>query len=815
MTEMILAWLVAPLALFLICLGLGLLIKTTSKQRSKVTTLTAAGFLLLIVIGSLLTVSSVTAPSMPYIIVVLSVLGLVRGAIYRKDATEFELLPIIGGALTFIVFSLPVLAYGRPSWAGWVKLDDTASFFAVTDRIMNAGQSVPGVVTSTFDRIIQVLLGGNGLNYGSVTNTHFVYPIGTFIPFGTISKLTGMEKAWLFQPYLAFAAGLAAMIVISILGRQLRFRYLLIAAGCVSIAASTIYSYVMWGGIKEIVITVPIAFMALVLFGESKKAKDFDRWVYVFLCSAALYFIGGLASFGFAAMILLTFALVQAKRKSKAVFFAIPAIIVVGILGLWLEFRISGKNIIGDLLVPKIKDSGNLTRPLSIFQTFGVWPSQDFRVDPVFKFATFAVIMVVIAFVIVGLYSSVLRGFWTIPSIVIAVVAVLAYSNFYGGIWLTGKAIAVASPFMLLTASVGIYQAWQWAAGTERNWVRSIKLKYVIVGVAVVVGSSVLVSDVFTYKNVWLAPYSQMHELETIGKLYSGQGPALMTEYSVFGARYFLRNLDAESASELRVHLIPMSDGSQVPKGFAADISLFDPNVINYYRLLVLRKSLVASRPPLNYHLVWSGTHYEVWERLDRSPVIKKMMSLGNNFTPGSVPSCQAVKTFFADRAKTEKIYTVIRDKTYVISFSNGDLPSGWTPVSGLSGAVDRSGTGGFSRTFSVDRTDFYNLSLAGSFPGQLRLLIDGEQVFSGHSFFEGNPTLTNTLTRVHIAAGQHVLTLVYTSPILMPGSDVATRFGPIFLSTQFAGDSKVKQVSISRIPQLCTENLDWIATTN
>lgn len=106
-------------------------------------------------------------------------------------------------------------------------------------------------------------------------------------------------------------------------------------------------------------------------------------------------------------------------------------------------------------------------------------------------------------------------------------------------------------------------------------------------------------------------------------------------------------------------------------------------------------------------------------------------------------------------------------------------------------------------------------LSLAGSVPGRPRLLIDGDQVFSGHSVFEGTPTLTNTLAKVHIAAGQHVLTLIYSSPILMPGSDVATRFGPIFLSTQFAGDAKVKQVSISRIPKLCTENLDWIATTN
>ena len=58
-----------------------------------------------------------------------------------------------------------------------------------------------------------------------------------------------------------------------------------------------------------------------------------------------------------------------------------------------------------------------------------------------------------------------------------------------------------------------------------------------------------------------------------------------MTEYCVFGSQYFLRALDAEAVSELLVHTIPMSDGSMVPRGYAADIGLFDSSTINYYKL--------------------------------------------------------------------------------------------------------------------------------------------------------------------------------------------------------------------------------------
>lgn len=815
MTEFVLIWLVAPALLFLVCLGLGLLLTMVIAWPKNLSIITASGFLLVIIFGSLLTASSITAPYTAFCVLALSVIGLIFGLIRRRSSLSLDYPSVAGGLITYVVFGLPVMAYGKPSWAGWVQLDDTASFLAVTDRIMSVGQSVPSLVTSTFGRIIQVLLGGNGLNYGSVTNTHFVYPIGTFVPIGVLSKLTTIERAWLFQPYLSFVAALSAMLFVTLLRNQIHKNSILIAASCVSIAASTIYSYVMWGGIKEIVIIVPITLLALTLFGDSSHNKGRDRYLYALICSMALYFIGGMASFGFAAVIIMIFLFIYAKRKSRVLFVGIPVLILLALLGLWVEYLSTGKNIVGDLLVPKIKDSGNLSRPLNLFQAFGIWPSQDFRADPVLKPITFFVIALVLLFSMAGFYFSIQHLHWIIPSLVISVVAVVIYSNFSGGIWLTGKALAVASPFLLLAASLGLYQVWDFVSKSERKWIQNFKFKYVIVVLATVVGSGVLISDIFTYKNTWLAPYSQVNELRAIGVLYSGQGPALMTEYSVFGARYFLRNLDAESASELRVHVIPMSDGQEVPRGFAADIGLFDPNTINYYKILVLRKSPTASRPPLNYQLVWTGKHYEVWKRNDSALVIKKMMPLGNNFTPGSTPTCQAVSSFLSGISKGDGIYTVRRDKTYLINFSDGDLPPSWIPVSASSGAVDRTGPGGFSRQFSVDETSLYDLSIAGSFPGQMTLLVDGSQVYSGHSIFEGNPTLVNSLTKVQLSAGTHVLTLVYETPLLMSGSDVAARFGPIYLSTQFAGDAKMSRVSLSDVPRLCTENLDWLAITN
>lgn len=815
MGEFVLVWLVAPALLLLLCFGVGLLLTAVTRGHKNFATVVSLGFVLVVVLGSVLTTNSLTASHASLIILIIALIGLLVSMSRIRSFPSFDYPSAISGLVTYVVFGLPVMAYGKPSWAGWVKLDDTASFFAVTNRIMTSGQSVPAAVTSSYSRIIQVLLGGNGLNYGSVTDTHFVYPVGSFIPYGVISQLTGIERAWLFQPYLALAAALTAMLFVAVLRRHARSTPFLIVASCFSIASSTIYSYVMWGGIKEIVIIIPLTLLALLLFGDVKQGMNVGHYLTILICLVALYFIGGMASFGFTVSILLIFVLTKMRSKNRFYLVVIPALFLALVIGVGTIYLATGKNIIGDLFVPKIKDPGNLSRSLNLFQTFGIWPSQDFRLDPVFKSMTMMMIAFALLFFLFGMYFSSKRHFWAIPSLVVSSIAVIVYSYFWGGIWLTGKTIAVASPLFLLASSVGAYELWNVLSKSERKWIHVCRIRYLGVGLVIVVGFGVLLSDAFTYKNVWVAPYSQMDELRTIGNHYSGQGPALMTEYSVFGGRYFLRNLDAESASELRVHLIPMSDGMTVPKGFAADISLFDSSTIDYFKLLVLRKSPTASRPPLNYQLSWSGQYYEVWKRINSSHVIKKTLSLGDNFTPGAQPTCSAVTSFLAQSAKGDRIFTALRDKTYLIDFSDGDLPNNWTPITPFSGAVNRSGAGGFSRQFSVDETRDYDLSIAGSFPGQMTLLIDGNQVYSGHSVIEGNPTLTNVLTRVHLSAGSHVLTVVYKTPLLMPGSDVAARFGPVYLSTQFAGDVKVKQVPISKIPQLCTQNLDWIAITN
>ena len=65
---------------------------------------------------------------------------------------------------------------------------------------MEHGHSLAGLEPSSYRATLEFNLAGG-------------YPVGTFVPFGTVQKLTGGDLAWVFQPYIAF---LGAMLSLSL-----------------------------------------------------------------------------------------------------------------------------------------------------------------------------------------------------------------------------------------------------------------------------------------------------------------------------------------------------------------------------------------------------------------------------------------------------------------------------------------------------------------------------------------------------------------------------------------------------------------------
>src|SRR5581483_1889721 len=103
-----------------------------------------------------------------------------------------------------------------------------------------------------------------------------------------------------------------------------------------------------------------------------------------------------------------------------------------------------------------------------------------------------------------------------------------------GSPWVGAKALAVASPAFLAAAAAGV------------AWVRSTGRATEALVAAAAIAGGVLWTNLLAYHDANLAPRGQLHELEQIGERFAGDGPALMTDYQVYGARHFLRRRAGE-----------------------------------------------------------------------------------------------------------------------------------------------------------------------------------------------------------------------------------------------------------------------------
>ena len=123
-----------------------------------------------------------------------------------------------------------------------------------------------------------------------------------------------------------------------------------------------------------------------------------------------------------------------------------------------------------------------------------------------------------------------------------------------------------------------------------------------------------------------------------------------MTEYQPYGVRHFLRDADAEGASELRRRQVPLRGGEETKKGAWSDTDELARDGLLIYRTLVLRRSPAQSRPPSPYELVWQGAYYEVWQRPAGDEGDRARLPLGRRIEPAARASCADVMRL-ADRA--------------------------------------------------------------------------------------------------------------------------------------------------------------------
>jgi hypothetical protein len=743
--------------------GCGRLVELAAGERLPGSLVLPVGFALVILAGEFATLTGSTAELAAPLAVGLAVAGLLLGPI-RRGPPDFWAL---GTAVAvFAVFAAPVVLSGEATFAGYIKLDDTATYFAMTDRVMEHGRDLAGLAPSTYEATL-------------ATTLAIGYPTGVLMPIGIGHQLIGYDLAWIFQPYIAYLAAMLVLSLYALLALLIPSRPLRAFAAFVAAQPAILFGYSLWGGIKELAGAWLLALLAvLVPWTLGPRASARAVLPLAAVCAAIVCVLSlPAAAWLLPALVIAAVLVVRWPVKSLpaklGVFAVATAVLAVPAIVAAVDW------------LPKVSafrsesELGNLFGPLSKLQAFGIWPVGDFRVRPHDAAPTYVLIALVIAAGLVGLWWAWRRRAWELPTY-IAVVglgsgAVVVVSS----PWVGGKAIAMASPAFLAAA----------LAGCAAVFTVGRRVEAAVAVVAITGG--VLWSNALAYHDVSLAPRGQLHELETIGRTFAGQGPALMTSYEPYGARHFLRSEDPEGASELRRRFDYLRNGAVLDKGESADIDRFRLDGILDYRTLVLRRGPAASRPPSVYRLVWSGRYYEVWQRpAAGASTILEHLSLGGERQPDGLPPC----------ADVLRLARQVRDSGYLVTATQPQEIPVATPS--LSGTV--------TTRVAIPEAGRYTAWLAGDWFGRSSVRVDGREV--GAKREELNwPGLFTDLGSAELSPGSHSVALSYETGGWHPGSGAEPfLFGPLVLSREAAREPVVK-VLPSKARSLCGRRLDWV----
>lgn len=769
--SMVAAWVLYPLVLLALCGGMGLLVDALCGRRLPGALVAPLGLAAIVVLGGFTTLTGATA----HLTVPAICAGAVAGGALAARSWRFgrpDPWPAAAAAGVFLAFGAPVILSGQPTFAGYIKLDDTATWLALTDHVVSHGRDLSGLEPSSYRATLESNLPGG-------------YPIGAFVPFGAAQRLTGGDLAWVFQPYLSFLAAMLALCLWQLVG-FVRSAPARAAAAFVAAQPALLYGYAMWGGVKELAaaafVGLAVALSPAVLAADSehtrvgRKSDALSTVAPLALAAAALVGVLSLGGLVWVTPLLAALAWIARRRLGprlaahRALAFAAALLLLVAptlLAGGFNPFQ-SGLTSESEL--------GNLGDPLSPFQLLGIWPAGDLRLHP--GSTLFTAILVALAILAApaglwGAWRSARRGGSGLALVLYATTLLACAAIFaVGSPWVDGKALATAAPAALLLALAG-------AAALARLD------RPLGIGLALVLAGGVLWSNVLAYGGVSLAPYDQLRELQRIGGEFAGQGPALMTEYNPYGARHFLRLEQGEGASELRNRQIPLRRGGEPEKGEAVDTDRIQPAALFAYRTLVLRRSPPASRPPWPYGLVAGGEYYEVWQQPAAASAPVAFLPLGGETEPAAAPSCGQVSALAA-RARR-------RGATRLLA----------APASPFFDATDG--------PFLLPRRGRYEAWLGGSVRGSVDLYVDGRELGSARHQLENQGGFI-PLGSSRLAAGAHRAKLRFGGADLHPGSGGFPRpaAGPL-LFVPARALPPLSSVPLARAGGLCGRAWDWI----
>ncbi len=820
--SLILAWVLFPLVLAAIGAGWGVIVERAAGARVDDALLLPLGLAAVLVLAGTLTTFTAIAPAAVPVVAV----GAVAGLIFAWPGRWLGRWPLLAAVGVLLAYGAPVLLSGQATFTGFIKLDDTATWFNVIDTVMSHGRSVAGLVPSTFTLVFTGDVGAS-------------YPLGAFMLPGVAHALSGVDIAWAFQPYLACCGAAVALCVYALMEpvvSSVRVRALL---AFVAAQPALLYGYSLWGGIKELtaafLLALGVALAAAILPRRPTRPREL---LPLALAAGALIQTLGVGAAGWVAPALVLVAVAWWLQGRRAEGLRASVISIAWLVGLTAAFIVPVWAVVGSFfgntggLFAGLFSSGqstatqfgNLIHPLSGFQLAGIWPVGDFRLTAPTLASVLLIGLVLIA-ATASLYVSARRRQFGV-GLYVAVALIGCGVVYFSGAtpWVTGKTLAISSPALLAAALTGGGMLWSLWSRQRAAGAAGVLVLAALVG-------GVVWSNVLAYHDVTLAPRPRLAELQHIGDLLAGKGPTFINEYEIYADRHFLRNGAPVEPAEYRSVTLPLSNGVALTKSAWADLDSFPLSTIEPYRSIVTRRSPAESRPPSIYRLIWQGRYYQLWERpAQPARRVLRHVPLGESnalpycgvaesgpneplcsVDPVATPPCAQVHSL-ARQALREHAELVAYSRPAPI-VARGDQtrwPGSWFHEP-ASHSLTPTTPGQAVAKIAVAEGQSYELWLGGSFARGFEVSVDGRRegnVKDELSSFGGWVLLAD----VFLAPGIHTFAFTYPHADLTPGSGLNefTVLSAIALQPQNP-PSELIEVGPRQAARLCGRPLDWI----
>jgi hypothetical protein len=804
----LISWIALPLVLCALSAGCGLLLERISNQRLPGALVLPAGLAVIVVVGLFAVSSDSTAELATPAVVVLAAAGFALSPPWKRGRLDPWALGC--AVAVFAAYAAPVALSGQPTFASYLPMVDAGSWFGLTEHVMNHGRNLSSVPASDYRNLLETYLPVG-------------YPLGSFVPFGVVTKLLGQDPAWLFQPYLAFVS---AMLALSLYGLSARFFGSAPRRAFAVLIASqpaVLYGAAHWSGVKELSAASVLALLGALIFPAVQERARGRKLLPICVASAATL---GLLSFagGIWLVPLLAGGLVlsvQLRGRDVAVAQAVAVLIITAVLSIPTLVEIGSFLSNSDRFGISGETKALLFHPLSWRQLFGIWPAGDFRATAGAIGLTNALVAVVVIAAVTGLVWAWRSRRWELviyaggSALACLVIAMISTP------WSEAKAFEIASPAILIVAMAGALAIPSLVGRTGDSQYAQIARNATPVA-GILVAGGVLWSNALAYSDVTLAPRPQLRELEQINERFTGQGPTLLTDYEPYAARHFLRDLDVDGTWPFR---IPLGGGrSFLPEknSLRIDTEAFDKPSLLDYRTIVRRHNPASSYPAAAYRLAWSGRYWEVWQRIPRPGRIVAHLALGGGGQPVGRPKCRDVLAIARQVGSNGVL--AFSERPSLNEAELAPVPV-WTSHTTGAAVPNELRSGVVKGSFDVPRTGRYGFWMSGTFYRRVQLRIDGKAVskprrewnFSFPNYvFVGASNLSRGAHSVEVHYGDEGSLHPGTGghAAVAPGLGVAPLvqfgFGPLVFSRE-SPDWRVTYSKPFQARHLCGKTLDWV----